>query len=170
MTGMVKASYHLKKWTSLIYADNKYRRDEIKQLHRTDKDFYCLCEICCPERYVHLLMLNICLGLWRGEKDLHLVFLFWKSKLSTEMTIDKLKTHISYWNNDTKYQTWASSLVFFLSVFKDARMCLYPNQITDPTSTWPVYQLNNWLPFLCLSYLKWFASCICKNMDGPWGH
>lgn len=110
-----------------------------------------------------------CLGLWRGEKDLHLVFLLWKSKLSNEMTIGKLKTHISYWNN-TKYQMWTSSRVFLLSDFKDARMCLYPNQITDPTSTLSVYQLNNWLPFLYLSYLKWFASCICKNMDGPWRH
>lgn len=156
VTRMVTASYQ-KTWTSIIYA-NKNRRDEIKWLHKTtDKDFYHLCEICCPERYVYLLMLKVCLGLWRGKKDFHLECLFWKSKLSNEMTIDKLNTHISYWTNDTKCEP---ARIYFFLVFKDTTMCPFPNQITDPTRKWSVYQLKNWLPFLYLAYLKWFASCM----------
>lgn len=65
---------------------------------------------------------KICLGLQRRMKNLHLAFLFWKSKLSNEMTCDKLQTHISYWNKDTKTPNVKPLKIFFSFNFKDVRM------------------------------------------------
>lgn len=92
-------------------------------------------------------------------KNLHLAFLFWKSKASNEITWDKLQTHISYRNNGTEAPNVNPLIFFFLSI-SGMLECVHSHaklQILQGRGLCFTSQGTCFISYVFVN-LKWFAS------------